>query len=111
MGKIFDIDYKTFSEIELDILTFIFLLNFDNDYSGLNFCRMWEIAWERYERYDDIFTMNEMFFRCHKNPGEQYATAEMMNHNNNQLRGYMLKRELDKKKYSVTGFKRDTKLS
>ena len=74
----------------------------------VDFCGFWEMA---LERYDDIFTMNEMFFRCHKNPGEQYATAEMVNHNNNQLRGYMLKRELDKKKYSVTGFKRDTKLS
>ena len=70
-----------------------------------------EIESAEYKIDDDIFTMNEMFFRCHKNPGEQYATAEMMNHNNNQLRGYMLKRELDKKKYSVTGFKRDTKLS
>lgn len=70
-----------------------------------------EIEPVEYKIDDDIFTMNEMFFRCHKNPGEQYATAEMVNHNNNQLRGYMLKRELDKKKYSVTGFKRDTKLS
>lgn len=58
MGKIFDIDYKTFSEIERDIVTFIFYLNFDNYYSGLNFCGVWEMAWERYERYDDIFTMN-----------------------------------------------------
>ena len=70
-----------------------------------------EIEPVEYKIDDDIFTMNEMFFRCHKNPGEQYATAEMVNHNNNQLRGYMLKRELDKQKYSVTGFKRDTKLS
>jgi hypothetical protein len=47
------------------------------------------------------FTINEQFFRCFKNPGEQYATAEMVKRNTNALRSYLLKKELDKKEYRL----------
>jgi YgiT-type zinc finger domain-containing protein len=69
-----------------------------------------EIEDVEYKIDGNIVTLKEEFFRCHKNPGEQYATDEMVKHSNNQLRGYFLKKELDKKRMSVTGFKRDIKL-
>lgn len=59
-----------------------------------------------YKLDGEIFTMNEEFFRCYKD-GNQYATAEMVEHNNTALRCELMKREERKKKLCFKGFQNE----
>lgn len=49
----------------------------------------------KYRLDGEVFTLKEEFFRCHKD-GDIYATPEMVEHNNSQLKAYMLKKEIEK---------------
>lgn len=51
----------------------------------------------RYKLDGEEFVLKEQFFRCYKNPGDTYATPEMVDYNTNQLRAYMLRKEVEKK--------------
>ena len=64
----------------------------------------------QYKLDGEIITLNEEFFRCHEDGGI-YATPEMVQRNTNQLRTYIWQKELDKKKLSPFGFKRDTHIN
>lgn len=56
-------------------------------------------------RLDGVeFELNEEFFRCHSD-GNIYATATMNEHNKAALRAEIMRRENNKAKLGITGFK------
>lgn len=51
---------------------------------------------QKYKLDGEEFTLKEKFFRCHKD-GEIYYTGEMKDFNENQLRAYMMRKEVEKR--------------
>lgn len=56
-----------------------------------------EIEDAQYMLDGEKITLKEKFFRCHENPGEQYLTEEMKKFNESQLKGYIWKKEIERR--------------